>query len=60
MVRRQSHKGATKTGKPMGLGVRSTKLTKTVKLDYAGGHRYLRLERIAGKPAYIDDILAPK
>ena len=51
---------ATKDGKPVELGVRSSQLTKTVKLDYAGGHRYPRLERIAGKQAFIDDILAAK
>ena len=51
---------ASKDGKPVELTVRSPQLTKTVKLDYAGGHRYPRLERIAGKPAYIDDILAAK
>lgn len=51
---------ATKDGKPVELGVKSSQLTRTLKLDYAGGHRYPRLERIAGKPAYIDDILAPK
>ena len=33
---------------------------RTVRLDYNGGHRYPRLERIAGKPALIDDILAAR
>jgi hypothetical protein len=31
-----------------------------VRLDYAGGHRYPTLERIPGKPAYIDAILAAR
>jgi len=51
--------GESKT-KPVELLIRFGDTLKTVKLDYSGGHRYPRLERIAGKPAYIDDILAPK
>ena len=46
--------------KPVELLIRIGDTLRTVKLDYSGGHRYPRLERIAGKPAYIDDILAPK
>jgi hypothetical protein len=42
------------------LLVKSGETLKTVKLAYAGGHRYPRLERIAGTPAYIDDILAAR
>ena len=51
---------ATSNGKPVELSVRGPQQAKTVKLDYSGGHRYPRLERIPGKPAYIDDILAPR
>jgi predicted metalloprotease with PDZ domain len=51
---------ATSNSKPVELSVRGPQQAKTVKLDYAGGHRYPRLERIPGKPAYIDDILAPR
>lgn len=46
--------------KPVELLIRFGDTLKTVKLDYSGGHRYPRLERIAGKPAYIDDILAAR
>ncbi|MEQ1610487.1 MAG: peptidase M61 [Hyphomonadaceae bacterium] len=52
--------GATKNGAPVELLVRIGEAFKTVRLDYRGGHRYPRLERIAGNPAYIDDILAPR
>jgi len=51
---------ATKNGAPVELLVRIGEAFKTVRLDYRGGHRYPRLERITGKPAYIDDILAPR
>jgi hypothetical protein len=46
--------------KPVELLIRLGDTLKTIKLDYTGGHRYPRLERISGKPAYIDDILAAR
>ncbi|HEY7798024.1 MAG TPA: hypothetical protein VIA80_04620 [Hyphomonadaceae bacterium] len=51
---------ATSRTTPVELQTRSGDVLKTVKLDYRGGHRYPKLERIAGKPAYIDDILAAR
>jgi predicted metalloprotease with PDZ domain len=51
---------ATKAGAPVDLLIRFGEQFKTVRIDYKGGHRYPRLERIPGKPAYIDDILAPR
>jgi hypothetical protein len=51
---------AASVSKPVDLLIRYQDEFRTVRLDYAGGHRYPRLERIAGKPAYIDDILAPR
>lgn len=51
---------ATKAGAPVDLLIRYGDQFKTVRLDYKGGHRYPRLERIPSKPAYIDDILAPR
>lgn len=51
---------ATKTGTPVELTFGAGDTARTVKLDYTAGHRYPRLERIAGKPAYIDDILAAR
>ncbi len=50
----------TKSGAPVDLLVRIGEAFKTVRLDYRSGHRYPRLERITGKAAYIDDILAPR
>jgi predicted metalloprotease with PDZ domain len=51
---------ATKDGTPVDLLIRVGEMFRTVRIDYRGGHRYPRLERIAGKPAYLDDILAPR
>mgnify|MGYP001187824865 CR=1 FL=1 len=45
---------------PIDLLIRMGETFKTIKLDYRGGHRYPRLERIAGKPAYLEDILSPR
>jgi predicted metalloprotease with PDZ domain len=33
---------------------------RMVKIDYRGGLRYPRLERVAGTPARLDDILAAR
>ena len=33
---------------------------RTVKVDYHGGLKYPRLERIEGTPARLDDIYSPK
>ncbi len=51
---------ATKNGTPVDLLFRIGETFKTVRVDYKGGHRYPRLERIEGKPAYLDNILAPR
>ncbi|MDP3492155.1 MAG: hypothetical protein Q8R82_03510 [Hyphomonadaceae bacterium] len=51
---------ATKAGAPVDLLIRMGETFKTVRIDYRGGHRYPRLERITGKPAYIDDILTAR
>ena len=50
----------TKSGTPVDLLVKAGDTLKTIRLDYSGGHRYPRLERIPGKPASLDDILAPR
>jgi hypothetical protein len=42
------------------LLIRYGDVFKTVRLDYSGGLRYPHLERIVGKPAYLDDILSPR
>jgi len=51
---------AASVNQPVELLVRFQDEFKTIRLDYKGGHRYPKLERIAGKPAYLDDILAPR
>ncbi len=51
---------AATRNQPVELLIRFLDAFKTIRLDYNGGHRYPRLERIAGKPAYIDDILAAR
>lgn len=48
------------TGTPVDLLIRTGETFKTIRIDYRGGHRYPRIERITGKPAYIDDILAAR
>jgi predicted metalloprotease with PDZ domain len=45
---------------PIELLVRDKDEFRTVRLDYHGGLRYPRLERIDGAPASLDAILAPR
>ncbi len=47
-------------GPPVELLVRNGDRFRTVRIDYKGGLRYPRLERIAGTPARLDMILAPR
>ncbi len=51
---------AGSVNRPVELLIRVQDELKTFQLDYSGGHRYPRLERIVGKPAYLDDILAAR
>lgn len=51
---------ATDPAKPVELLVRSGDRYRTIKLTYQGGLRYPRLEPIAGAPALLDDIYAPR
>ena len=51
---------ATANGVPVELLVKEGSRYRTVKIDYSGGPRYPRLERVAGTPARLDDILAPR
>ncbi|CAN5368012.1 M61 family metallopeptidase [soil metagenome] len=54
-------KAAGKTGgAPVELLIKDGERYRTVKIDYAGGLRYPRLERIEGTPARLDDILAAR
>ncbi|MBI1359535.1 MAG: peptidase M61 [Alphaproteobacteria bacterium] len=51
---------ATKSGKGLELLIKTGETYKTVKIDYAGGTRYPKLERIDGAPTLLDDIFAAK
>jgi predicted metalloprotease with PDZ domain len=51
---------AAKSGKPIELIVKMDETYRVIKVDYAGGPRYPVLQRIEGKPALLDDILAEK
>lgn len=51
---------ATSKGTPLELIVRSGDRFRTVKLDYAGGARYPKLERIEGTPDRLGDILTAR
>ena len=51
---------AAKAGPPVELIVRTGDRYRTVRIDYRGGLRYPHLERIAGKAASLDTILAPR
>jgi predicted metalloprotease with PDZ domain len=44
---------------PIALLVKDKDEYRTVLIDYHGGLRYPRFERVAGTPARLDDILAP-
>ncbi|MFT3996197.1 MAG: collagenase [Asticcacaulis sp.] len=47
-------------GKLVELLIKRGKTYKTVAIDYKGGLRYPRLEKVEGKKAYLDDLLAEK
>lgn len=51
---------ATAKGTPLRLQYRLGADTRTITLDYAGGHRYPKLEPIPGQRRYLDDILTPR
>ncbi|WP_158793210.1 M61 family metallopeptidase [Granulicella sp. L60] len=48
------------SGPAVELIVENTGYYKVVKLDYHGGERYPRLDRVAGVPDRLDDILKPE
>ncbi len=52
--------GASKNGTQIDLLIRFGESFKTIRLDYRGGHKYPRLERITGKPDHITPIYTPK
>ena len=51
---------ATGSGPAIELIIENTGFYKVTRLDYHGGERYPQLERVAGVPDRLDDILKPK
>jgi predicted metalloprotease with PDZ domain len=51
---------ATSRGEALQLVVESSRKVRTITFDYDGGLRFPVLERIAGTPARIDQILTPR
>ncbi len=51
---------AAKTGAPLSLIVRNGDHFRTVQIDYRGGLRYPRLERLANTPDRLNAIYAPR
>lgn len=49
-----------KAGKPIELVMKSGDHVRTVQVDYRGGLRYPRLERVEGTPDLLSAILAPR
>lgn len=45
---------------PIRLLTKRDERYQTVEINYTGGLRYPHLERVAGKPALLDDLLAPR
>ena len=56
---RQALKSGKATDSPVILIVENDDFLQTVKIDYHGGERYPILERIAGKPDRLSEILKP-
>ena len=50
-------KATKENGPPIELLIKQGDLYRSIKVDYHGGLRYPRLERINGTPALLDDIL---
>jgi predicted metalloprotease with PDZ domain len=57
---KEAIKGAKTSNAPIELLVKNGDRYGTVKVDYHDGLRYPHLERNAGAPAYLDQILAPR
>jgi len=51
---------AAKDKRPIDLTLRHAGGVRMVAIDYQGGQRYPRLERVPGAPARLDALLAPK
>ena len=47
------------SGPPVDFIVANTGYYKVIRVEYHGGERYPNLERVAGTPARLDDVLKP-
>jgi predicted metalloprotease with PDZ domain len=57
---RKAVRDAKTAGTPIQLIVKRGDQYRTLTVNYRGGLRYPHLERIAGTPALLDDVLAPR
>ncbi len=57
---RKAVEEAQASGKPVELLVKREDRYETVRIDWTGGHRYPRLEKVAGGSGWLDRLLAPK
>jgi predicted metalloprotease with PDZ domain len=57
---KEAVKAAKGAAQPIELLVKNGDRYRTVRIDYHDGLRYPHLERVAGSPARLDDILAPR
>ena len=57
---KEAIKAAAASGAPIELLIKNKDEYRTVRIDYRGGLRYPHLERTAGQPARLDDILAAR
>jgi len=55
-----SVKATKENGPPVELLIKQGEIYRTIRIDYHGGLRYPRLQRINGTPALLDDILEPR
>ena len=51
--------GAESSKEPIHLVVKRGREIKNIDIDYHGGLRYPKLERVEGTPNRLDEILAP-
>jgi predicted metalloprotease with PDZ domain len=56
---KQAIVGAEKSNEPIHLLVKRGREIKNIDIDYHGGLRYPKLERVEGTPDHLDEILAP-
>jgi predicted metalloprotease with PDZ domain len=58
-VLRDAIRKAKDSKEPIRMIVQADSFVSSVEIDYHDGERYPALERVIGKPAYLDDIVEP-